>query len=442
MGFSTEVKAVLGIDTSKMPEDSRKVIEAFKAASKQIEQDSAKSGVSAGGKFAEGLTGKLANAKMLGTTLATALGVNLDSISQKILEAVFQGSLEGWNRFADEADRGMVLLARRRTAGMSEKQVDADLQDKLGRAQQDLDAYVKKISAPRTITQRGMYGEREQITVPAGEYSAEQQTERERLTNNIREIEAQIAERAKQSSNELKGIAQRRLDEEENVENLLQKEAAIRTNMARIQAEIDSGKLNAVELARAQLAMDQKRNDLKKVYASMQEEELNKEKVKNQLAEKNVALTHQRRELEQDEAKLTDRSKMTIGELAMLKTGESDSERQRRRDEEDRARAFGGFGADANLSSEAAAARDKAIQVKRLEEDAEAARLRGDSAKSLELMGQVGVMRDSLVKSGFTKSTEGDPARALREQIAKDNEQIIKTLNDISTTEKGKYVNQ
>lgn len=49
-GYSTEVKAVLGIDTSKMPEDARKVIEAFKSATKEIESNAAKSGQSSGQK--------------------------------------------------------------------------------------------------------------------------------------------------------------------------------------------------------------------------------------------------------------------------------------------------------------------------------------------------------------------------------------------------------
>lgn len=450
MGYSTEVKAVLGIDTSKMPEDTRKVLDAFKAAAKEIESSSAKSGSTAGGRFTDGLTNKLSNAKQLGTTLATALGVNLPNLAEKIASAIAGGTAEGWKRSVDIAERNAEVIEKIIEAHMNPTQLQAKLQKDLSRAMGQKPAgeeltFFDKVMLSNPLTASMMPGAKKLLGNAgiAGKSDSDRAAESAARQLAIDEANLRIVQDEKMTREQLKKLDEDALNAKERRGTLAEKEQAIRANIKTLELSLVNDDMTKVELKKKENELAEKRAALEENLKDQKKEVLELERTDIALAEKRNELAHQRQELEKDQAKLTDRGKLTVGELAEMRNNPEDERtRQARRDEEDRRRAFGGFGADSNLSSEAAAAREKAIQIKRLEEDAEAARLRGDSSKSLELMGQVGSMRDDLVKSGFTKSTEGDPARELRELIKKDNEQIIKTLNDIATTEKGKYINQ
>lgn len=447
MGYSTEVKAVLGIDTSKMPEDTRKVLEQFKAAAKAIENETAKAGSSSGEKFASGFGGKLANAKHLGQTLATALGVNLPDLANKIAAAITGGSAEGWQKSVEIAERQAEVIEKIIEAHMNPSQIAAKQKKDLSRAISDnQQSAVTGTTATRmaVTTALGIPGlDRMLAAIGVGQTQAEVAEAKAKKALAVNEADLKVTLTNKDTKEQLQRLDDDALSIRERSGTLADKEKAIREHIKQLSLSIVNDDLTDVEVKKKANELAQKEVDLQENIKAQKKEALELEKTDLAIAEKRIELERQRKDLKKDEDKLTDRGKLTVGELAGLK-GKPEDEReiQRRRDEEDRQRAFGSFGADSNLSSAAVEARDKAIQIKRLEEDADRARLSGDSAKSLDLLGQVGGMRDNLVKSGFTKSTEGDPARELREQIKKDNETIIKTLNDIATTEKGKYTNQ
>jgi hypothetical protein len=445
-GFSSEVKAVLGIDTSKMPEDTRKVLDSFKAAAREIEQSSAKSGSSAGSKFTDGLTSKLSNAKQLGTTLATALGVNLPNLAEKIAGAIAGGTAEGWKRSIEIAERNAEIIEKIIEAHMNPTQLEAKQRRDLQRAMsENQTSPVSSTTIKRKVVSSmiGIPGlDKMLASMGIGQTEADIAEERAKRTLKVNEADLRVTLSEKDTREQLKKLEEDSLNAKERHGTLSEKEQAIRENIKKLELSIVNDDMTQVELKKKENELAEKRAALEENLKDQKKEVLELEKTDIALAEKRNELAHQRKELEKDQAKLKDRGKLTVGELAAIRSNpESERERLARRDAEDRARAFA-FGADGDLSSEARAAKDKAIQVRRLEEDAESARLGGDSQKSLEILAQVGSLRDELVRSGYTKSTEGDPARELKEQIAKDNEQIIKTLNDIATTEKGKYINQ
>lgn len=447
MGYSTEIKAVLGIDTSKMPEDTRKVLEQFKRAAKEIEGETARAGASSGEKFSHGFGSKLANSRYLGHTLATALGLNLPDLATKIASAITGGSAEGWKKSVEIAERQAEVIEKIIEAHMNPAQIAAKQRKDLTRAiDESKQGSVSGITAKRMAVTGalGLPGlDNLLAAIGIGQTQAEIAEATAKKALAVDEADLKVTLSKKDESEKLKKLEDDALAIRERSGTLAEKEKAIREHINALLLSMARDDLTEVEMKMKANELAQKQVDLQENLKAQKKESLELEKADLAIAEKRNELAHQRRDLEKDEAKLTDRGKLTVGELAQLKGGpEGDEERRRRREEEDRQRAFGGFGADVGLSSAAVDAREKAIQIKRLEEDAEAARLGGDSQKSLDLLGQVGTLRESLVKSGFTKSTEGDPARELRDQIKKDNETIIKTLNDIAETEKGRYTNQ
>lgn len=448
MGFSTEVKAVLGIDTSKMPEDTRKVVEQFKKAAAEIEQDMGKKGATAGESFTKSLTNKLGNARFLGTTLATALSLNLPDLADKIANAVAGGSAEGWKRSVEIAERNAEVIEKIIEAHMSPAQLAQKMQKDLTRALNDnqqssvSDTTVKRkvVSSMIAGPFAGLGIDKLLAAVGIGQTDAEISEQKAQKKLNVDTADLKVTLQQKETREQLAKLEEQEANAKERRGTIIQREAAVLDNIYRLEDELAKGGLTEVETATKKLQLAEKRNSLEEIYKDQKKAVLENEKRELDLAEKRVQLQNQKTELERDEAKLTDRGKLTIGELAELK-GSSLEDVMKRQDEANRNRSFA-FGANADLSSEAVAAKEKAQRVKDLEGQAEAARRGGDSAKSLDLLGQVGTLRDELTKSGFAKSTEGDPAKLLREQIAKDNEVIKKTLNDIYVTEQGKYTNQ
>ncbi len=449
MGYSTEVKAVLGIDTSKMPEDARKAIEAFKKAAQEIEQNAAKGGASAGAKFTDGLSKKILDARSLGTTLATALGINLPALADKVAAAISGGSAEGWKKSVEIAERNAEVIEKIIESHMNPAQLQEKLRKDLQRAIKESGekpavegpGVVEMLLGSNPMTM-GMVGGAKAALGNAGivgTSEAERAEEAAKKKLKVDEADLRVQLEEKKTRDELKRIEESAASAAERRGTLSEREVAIRKNINTLLLSMARDDLTAVEMAQKKADLAQKEADLKENAKDQAKEALEAEKTALALEEKRTQLKQQQVELEKDKDKLTDRGKLTVGELATLRA--QDPAAAARADEARRSRAFA-FGEDAGLSAEARAAKDKAQRVKDLEAEAEQARLGGDSGKATDLLGQVGTLRDELVKSGFTKSTEGDPAKALREQIAKDNAQIIKTLNDISTTEKGKFVNQ
>lgn len=447
MAYGSEAKATLGVDTSQVPQDMAKARAAFKKGADDIAQDSSAHGANAGEKFVKGVEHKLLGASHLSTAFATALGLNVEKIADSIAEAITRGSKEGWKRAGDIAEENAKLIASRVEAGMSQKQLGDHLKRELQKAVEEQASLAKQFSTreefvPGRREAGGGYAPGTTRTVANTELTAEQTEKLEEARKRVLEIENRLAEMQKEEKKEIKQLEDQSLDVAEKKGTLLERQQAIQSHMAIIEKQIESGSLTEVEIARKKVELDQKRNDLEEVHRQMRQKAIDDEKRANELQSKANELARQRIELQKDKDKLTDRSKLTVGELAALATNKATASQQDAAEAEAaRAKSFQ-FGRDADLTPEQVKARDQAEEIERLQRKAERARLSGDQAGANAALDQVGTLRESLVKSGFTKSTEGDPAKLLLEQVKKDNEQVIKTLGEIKTLEAGKYVNQ
>lgn len=442
--YGSEVKATLGVDTTQVPADMAKARAAFNKGAQEIEQDSARHGAGAGDKLVGALEHKLLGARHLSGALATALGLNIEKISEHITEAIENGSKEGWKRAGEIADENSRLIGERIEANLTPKGLEENLKKQLERAVKEAEELAKEQSV-NTGYGLSFAGGVPSITPTASvnkELSAEQLEKQQEAQQKILKLQARIDEEAKRSREQILQLDEQIESAQDKKGTLAEKEASVKEHIKKLQLDYVNGNYTELELKKKQLEISQKENDLAAIHKEQKQHELDLEVKTLAVSQKRAELEHEKVTLAKDQAKLSDRSKLTVGELAELHTNKRSAiDEAAQESERNRNRAFS-FGRDADLTSEQAAARDKAEEIKDLEAKAERARKSGDTAGASSILDQVGQMRDALVKSGFTKSTEGDPATALREQIAKDNEAIKKTLSSIETIEKGKYINQ
>lgn len=444
MAYGSEVKATLGVDTTQVPQDMAKARAAFNKAAQEIQNDSSKHGAGAGDKLVGALEHKLLGARHLSGALATALGLNIEKISEHIAEAIENGSKEGWKRAGEIADENSRLIGERIEANLTPKGLEDNLKKQLERAVKEAEDLAKEQSVNIGHGLSFAGGVPAIVTTASAnkELSAEQLEKQQEAQQKILRLQARIDEEAKRSKEQILQLDEQIASAEDKKGTLAEKEASVKEHIKKLQLDYVNGNYTELELKKKELEIAQKQNELAAIHKEQKQHELELEQKNLAVQQKKAELAHERTQLAKDEAKLSDRSKLTVGELAVLHTNKRSAiDEAAQESEQTRSRAFE-FGRDSGLTSEQAAARDKAEEIKDLEAKAERARKSGDSAGASSILDQVGQMRDSLVKSGFTKSTEGDPATALREQIAKDNDVIKKTLSSIETIEKGKYINQ
>lgn len=442
--YGSEVKATLGVDTTQVPADMVKARAAFNKGAADIEQDSAKRGAGAGDKLVGALEHKLLGARHLSGALATALGLNIEHIAESITSAIVGGSKEGWKQAGEIAERNAELIGKVIESRMNPRQIADNMTKELERAEREMAGLRDKFAADRKIKGTDFLSPSTVLNkVLAGkDLTADELRQQEKIQGKILALQERINAEKKSEANAIKAIDDEELTAAEKKGTLAERARAIQEHIKKLQLDYVNGDYTELELKKKKLEIDQKQNELAAIHKDQKQKELDLEKKTLEIAEKKAELGHQKVSLAKDEAKLTDRSKLTVGELAALHENKRSAINEAAQESErNRNRSFE-FGRDADLTSEQASARDKAEEIKDLEAKAERARKSGDTSGASSILDQVGQMRDALVKSGFTKSTEGDPATALREQIAKDNDAIKKTLSSIETIEKGKYINQ
>lgn len=445
--MGSEVWAKLGVDTSNVPKDLEKALAAFKEAGNQIEKQSSSTGANAGEKLAEALGHRLTGSRHLAGALATGLGLNIEKIAENLAGAIVGGSKEGWKRAGEVADEASKLIGKKFELNLTPKQLSDQISKELDRAVKD--ASDKKPTNQSFLKNAlGVIG--------FGKTDAENLEEANKAQNKILEAEIRKEELAKKEREELKAIAKEQKDIYETKQS---KEDRIKQlNKDALAYTIESTDLSKTKVERAQAELDAKKRLLE---ADMVEKELEKEKqtlkekqletqreitkAKDREKELNTDLKIQEQKNADDRAKLSDRSKLSLGELAGLQgtSSQVDFDRRAQQDEEARRKAFS-FGSNEGLSGDQIAQKESAQKIEELQNQAELARKAGNSQEAESLLSQVGQMRDQLVNQpgSLLKSTEGDPTKQLVSQIAKDNKETQKILDEIKQIESGKYVNQ
>lgn len=450
MGFGPAVQGTLGVDTSQVPKDLEKAKAEFDKFGKEVEKKGKEHGENAGGKLVEALGHKLSSSHHLAGALSTALGLNLEKLAEGITGAIVGGSKEGWKKAGELAEENSKIIEKIIEARLSPKQLQEKHANDLTRAvtaANDVGKEQEESKLHDFLSRKlgGIAGKKFGSDLLAsfgyGETDAEKLEKRNKADSSVLEAQAKVEEEKKQTKEQLLEISRQQEDSEEKEGTLQERQEKVALRINRIQKEIEAGDLTAVEVAKKKVELQQKFNELDELIKKQDTEELAKNAALLALEEKRFALAEKTTQLGKDQAKITDRAKLTIGELADIHSQSADEFAKQQNESEKRRKEAFTFGADVDLSPEQQAAREKARQVQDLEKQAEAARLAGNSSQFTSLSANAASMRDDLVAGGFAKSTEGDPIKDLKQQIAKDNEGIKTLLTQIATIESGKYVN-
>lgn len=439
--YDAEVRARLSMDGSSIPGELQKARGAFQKFGQQVETDAGNTGDKAGGKLVGSLEHKIFGARHLAGALAVALGLNIEKIAEKIASAITGGSAEGWKAAGEIAEENSKRIQKAIERNMSPARLAEYYKREIEKANEESSAIGAK-AKPSFLNRisGGLIGS------SAKQLDASQLEEQQKAEARALEAQEKLDDLKKDGGKveEKLAEAQRRYDDEHGTAK--QRIGRLNADILSLQWKMEERGLSQMERDEIQIKLLEKKTTLEKEEKDLAEKTAQHQRdiTESRIKQTNLEekLRRDRLDLKKDEAKLDDRTKLTLGELAELKGGGkvSSFDAEYKKAEAARKEAFS-FGSDIDLTPDQRAARDKAKEVQELQKRAEEARLAGDQSGAGELLNKVGSMRDELVASGFTKSTQGDESKALREQIAKDNFEIKKTLTEIAQTERGRYVN-
>lgn len=442
MGYGTDIQAKLGVDTSSVGTDLAGAKNQFNKWGQDVANTGATHGANFGDKLVGGLEHKVLGARHLSGALAVALGLNIEKIADHIAAAIVDGSKEGWEEALKLADSNAKLIQEKITDSLTPKKLGEELEKELQRAVDKLNSIKgSKVYGGEDSQGAAIYKD---AALNAEQLKQQQEAQHEilEIEKKIRDLKKDSAKEVKEYENERKKAATEDLSDGHKIEEL-------NKQIAGTILEMTKGTLTEGELAKKKIALLNMEHEIKLATKRITEEDTklakkdadDKEKAqKDEMAreEKLFSLRKSRftetKKLTEDQNKLTDRSKLTVGELAGLTAKKDFSLGKSGLDLS--------FGSNEGLTDAQVEAKKKAQEVQRLEQEAEQKRLSGDVAGSEEAFGKVGKLRDELTSSGATKSTEGDKFGELRKQIAEDNIELQKTLKDLITVEKGKFVSQ
>lgn len=439
--YDSDIRARLGIDGTSIPGDLAKARQQFQKFGQNVEQDAAKHGDSAGGKLIGGIEHRIFGARHLSGALASALGLNIEKIAEKIASVITGGSAEAWKAAGEIADENTKIIQKIIEKNMSPGKLAEYYKREIEKANEEAAAISGQGKASFLNRATGGLLGSGAKALDAEQLKEQQEAENRGLVaqeklNDLKEKDAKTSEKADE--------AQRKYDDAHGTAK--QRIGRLNADIFNLEEEMNKIGITTAERDTLKIKKLEKMTELEKEQKDLAEKKAAKEKEilesKTRQANLEEHLRRARLELKSDTDKLGDRTKLTLGELADLhgKPKVSSLEEEMQKTQQHMSEGLA-FNADDGLTSEQVKARDKAKQIKELEARAEQARLSGDQQGAGDLLKQVGGMRDELVSSGFTKSTQGDESKMLREQIAKDNFEIKKTLGEIKQIEEGRYVN-
>jgi hypothetical protein len=434
MGFSTEISARLGIDTSSVPADLAKARTAFNQELGKLPAEAAKHGAGAGDKLTRALEHKLLGARHLSGALATALGLNIEHIAETIAGGIVGGSKEAWQKAYEVADRQTAAIEKLIESRMNPKRIQEKHKKDLSRAT-DAAQNAGKDDEDAKAGMTAVYGSA--VTKLAeifgvAKSDAEILTEKGEKSLDLIEQQTKVGEDDKKIKEAIKSLEDARLEASTKNLNHTEKIAAFDAEIAKLVKEITGGELSQLEIIdkrKALLKVELDQEAEKQRYAQLAIDKA------RELGKLKTSLFEASRKYQMDEEAYQnahdDKGKSTLGELAELSGAQGEKKK----------RAYK-YGEDSGLSDDARAAKAKAREIEDMQDEAERLRKTGDVDGANALQDQIGSKKDELVKSGFLKSSEGDDMKKMKETLHADNLAITKILEETLTAVSGKTVNQ
>lgn len=431
------ILAKLGIDSSKVPAELAEADKFFKQFAREAEKTAgSKAGGDSGSKFMKAFQNRFSGAGLFGT-LSTALGLNLNSLAEKLAEA-FQKAFGGGSKKAfEEADKLADAVAEKQKEAIESRLSTAQ---KIAKAEAEI---AKAIAKQQEIGKSGATLTAEQLKEQAAAQLA--QLENEKKLADLRKADGELS---KKFSEELARYDREKLTKEQQVVAIrkeVNKLAIEAAKTGQTQGERDAKQLEILE---RQKAIDELSKEIADDKAKT-EEKITKEKERqadltDKIATGERKIRDAKADLGEKQAALGDRSRLTVSELAALPGEQRQAAVDAAREDQRRAEAFR-FGSsldDAGLSDEQKRLRAQARQVLDLEAEGEKARVSGNQSGAEEIFGRVGQLREALVATGAVKSTEGDRQKELVAQVKRQTEILEDLKKQVADARNAKLKNQ
>lgn len=443
MGYGTDIQAKLGVDTSSVGTDLAGAKNQFNKWGQDIANSGEAHGANFGDKLVGGLEHKVLGARHLSGALAVALGLNIEKIADHIAAAIVGGSKEGWEEALKLADINAKLIQEKITESLTPKKLGEELEKELQRATDKLNSIKgSKVYGGEDSQGAAIYKE---AALNPEQLKQQQEAQHEilEIEKKIRDLKKDSAKDVKEYENERKKAAIEDLSDGHKIEEL-------NKQIADTILEMTKGTLTEGELAKKKSALLNMDHEIKLATKRITEEDTKLAKKdaddkakaqKDEMTRKEKLFSLRKtqftetKKLAEDQNKLTDRSKLTVGELAGL-TAKKDF-------------SLGGkssldlsFGANEGLTDAQVEAKKKAQEIESLKQEAEQKRLAGDPTGSEFALNKVESMTKELKDSGSIKSTEGGGWEELRKQIEEDNKNVNQNLKEIKDVLAGKFVSQ
>lgn len=439
MGYGTDIQAKLGVDTSSVGTDLAGAKNTFNKWGEEIASSGEAHGANFGGKLVGGIEHKVLGARHLSGAIASALGLNIEKISESIASAIVGGSKEGWGEALKIAEENAKLINKQIELSLTPKGLQDRLKRELEKAVEEANSVSKKNS------DKTEYYKRQGLSAPQS-LNDENLKEQEVADNKVLEINNRILEKKKENKEATKDLVEASEKEARAEQSLGHHYEEVHDAINATVLEILKGGLADDEVIKKKMHIIRLEAELREVSKAIHQADIEFAHQEDAAAakkhareEKLFSLQKQRfsetKKLQDDQNKLTDRSKLTVGELATLQGGKKDFSLGK-------SSLDLSFGSNEGLTADQVANKEKAQKVQQLEQEAEQKRLGGDVAGSETAFGKVGQLRDELVSSGGVKSTEGDKFGELRKQIAEDDKKMNHTLQEIKDVLAGKFVSQ
>ena len=430
MATTSEVLAKLGIDTKDIPKDLQEADKFFAKFSKDLEKGSEKAGDEGGKRFAKSFGSQIAGQAR--GAIAAAIGLSAQGIADRLAGWLVGGTDKEWEEFGKIADENSKIIGERIRENLAPRKVVENLEKELANAQKKIDELFsgKSGGGKLSIFDAAVTGAKALLGIGAKELDqrlAIKQAENERL-----KIQDQLASARKAAAAEEEKLTKAIRDYDFESANLEGKKTILKSEIVKLNNEIQSGTLKEKEVTEKLVQLFSKALELQRIKKDIvdqtaRREEQAADKKKKALederkqTEKLVALEKQRDGLQKKAGELkdqiADRSKLTIGELAQINES--------------------GFG----VGNDAIFAKRKAEDVQKAQAEADALRLSGDIAGSAEKLAQADALKNELAGAGFLKSTENDSADVVA-QLKETEEELSKVLKSIDSHVEGKFVNQ
>ncbi len=401
MGFIAQISAMLGIDSSSVPGDMAK-------AGAQMKQGAQAAGEGAASEFGDKFNHQLEH-KFLGREafhgLFLGLGLDPAKIADTIAGAIVGGTKEGWQEALKVSEENSKLLDELLNHGKSRGQRESDLKHQIALAEAEAKSVKGETYKDPTQSKADeeLHGTKYITTL-----NAEQLKQQQEAQNRALKARVELNKLADEDKKDQERLIKEQHDHDLEKLSIAERVVALQKDQNALLAKsaegLNKGTLSKGEQAEIQIQLldyQKKIDELQKVTVVGVNDELKeREKVTDELNKQTKA-----------HDKLNDRSKLSLGELASVKSS--------------------GFGVDERVADQARQARE-AI---RLEQQGNKLRLSGDSAGAEAAFSQA-----DKIKSGLTALNSADrgPGAALSKAFEPANQ----SLKDIKAILSGKFVNE